>query len=99
MAGPVQALRQASGSRNAASHPLILRRHVLVGVVTQHRGRDDAEDSTAEDIKGDRKARREGGEQCRCDERRGAASDDRGRIRFRTPNSVGDAVVARRCAN
>src|SRR6516162_11558293 len=68
------------GGRPTGSGSVVFLRDVLVGVVSQHPGRDDAEDSTAEDIKGDRKARCEGGEQCRCDERRWTAGDDRGEL-------------------
>src|SRR5437764_3133877 len=68
------------GMRRKRSDPLIFGGDVLVGVVRQQRGRDDAYDGAAEDIKGDRKARLKGGKQRRSNKRRGAASDDRGKL-------------------
>src|SRR6516162_3577407 len=81
------------GGRPTGPGGVVFFRDVSVGVVRQQRCSDDAEDPAAEDIKGYRKARREGGEQRRRDERRWAAGDDRGEL----VAERGAAVAQPRC--
>src|SRR5206468_1631656 len=74
------AVDQRSRCRAISERTYVVLVYVPVRVVLeQHRG-DDADDTAAEDIESDRVARLIGGEQCRRDERGGAASDNRSEL-------------------
>src|SRR5580692_2703973 len=66
-----------NGSCPNSPDSVVFFRDVLIGVVRQQRCRGDADDGTAEDVKRNRQARSEGGEQGRRDERRRATGNDR----------------------
>src|SRR5215471_20171809 len=80
---------------------VVFLRDVFVGVVGQQRCRDDPDDGAAQDIKRYRKARTKGGQQRRCDKRRGAARDDRGELVAERAAAVaqpgGEAFRYQRC--
>ena len=62
------------------SHSLVFGRDLLVGVIRQQRGRDDADDRACQDVERDRQRRAIRREQPRRDERRRTAGDDRGKL-------------------